>query len=175
MRGFDARGFRAASGGELPTTFDVKEFVPKSYRKATKVMARDIEIAVGGAATAIKDAGLITRGVDGVAHPRVAFGVMGGYMQPQGQLQVASRMEDHQQNPQAALDAPRWQVSEGLALALEPGFPEATVIELQRRGHAVKIATEKSVSFGRGQCIARLPNGFVAGSDSRGDGQAVVL
>ena len=118
---------------------------------------------------------LITRGVDGVAHPRVAFGVMGGYMQPQGQLQVASRMEDHQQNPQAALDAPRWQVSEGLALALEPGFPEATVIELQRRGHAVKIATEKSVSFGRGQCIARLPHGFVAGSDSRGDGQAVVL
>ena len=50
MRGFDARGFRAASGGELPATFDVKEFVPKSYRKATKVMARDIEIAVGGAA-----------------------------------------------------------------------------------------------------------------------------
>ena len=72
MRGFDARGFRAASGGELPTTFDVKEFVPKSYRKATKVMARDIEIAVGGAATAIKDAGLITRGVDPDVAPTIA-------------------------------------------------------------------------------------------------------
>ena len=72
MCGFDARGFRAASGGELPTTFDVKEFVPKSYRKATKVMARDIEIAVGGAATAIKDAGLITRGVDPDVAPTIA-------------------------------------------------------------------------------------------------------
>ncbi len=72
IRAFDARGFRAASGGELPSSFDVKEFVPKSYRKATKVMARDIEIAVGGAATAVKDAGLTTRGTDPDAPPTIA-------------------------------------------------------------------------------------------------------
>jgi 3-oxoacyl-[acyl-carrier-protein] synthase II len=64
IRAFDASGFRAASGAELPESFDVKEFVPKSYRKATKVMARDIEIAVGAALTAVKDAGLGTRGTD---------------------------------------------------------------------------------------------------------------
>ncbi len=64
IRVFDARGFRAASGAQLPDSFDVKEFVPKSYRKATKVMARDIEIAVVGAHCAVKDAGLITRGTD---------------------------------------------------------------------------------------------------------------
>ena len=49
IRAFDASGFIAAAGAELPESFDVKELVPKSYRKGTKVMARDIEIAVGGA------------------------------------------------------------------------------------------------------------------------------
>jgi 3-oxoacyl-[acyl-carrier-protein] synthase II len=64
IRAFDASGFAAASGAELPEGFDVKDLVPKSYRKATKVMARDIEIAVGGALTAVRDAGLVTRGTD---------------------------------------------------------------------------------------------------------------
>jgi len=64
IRAFDASGFRAAAGGELPASFDVKELVPKSYRKATKVMARDIEIAVGAALLAVRDAGLATRGTD---------------------------------------------------------------------------------------------------------------
>ena len=71
IRAFDARGFRAASGGELPESFDVKELVPKSYRKATKVMARDIEIAVGGALRAVTDAGLRTRGTDPDAQPTI--------------------------------------------------------------------------------------------------------
>ena len=64
IRAFDASGFLAASGAELPADFDVKDLVPKSYRKATKVMARDIEIAVGGALAAVRDAGLATRGTD---------------------------------------------------------------------------------------------------------------
>ncbi|MEY3027429.1 MAG: putative 3-oxoacyl-[acyl-carrier-protein] synthase [Planctomycetota bacterium] len=72
IRAFDARGFRAACGAELPESFDVRELVPKSYRKATKVMARDIEIAVGGALHAVTDAGLRTRGTDPDAAPTVA-------------------------------------------------------------------------------------------------------
>ncbi|MFM7051917.1 MAG: beta-ketoacyl-[acyl-carrier-protein] synthase family protein [Planctomycetota bacterium] len=71
IRAFDARGFRAASAGELPVGFDVKELVPKSYRKATKVMARDIEIAVAGAALAVADAGLVTRGTSPDAAPTI--------------------------------------------------------------------------------------------------------
>jgi gamma-glutamyltranspeptidase/glutathione hydrolase len=110
----------------------------------------------------------------GKARPHVAFGCMGGYMQPQGQLQIASRMEDHRANPQAALDAPRWQVSDGLKLDLEPGFPAETLTELARRGHAVKIAGEKSISFGRAQCIRRVADGYIAASDCRGDAQAAV-
>jgi gamma-glutamyltranspeptidase/glutathione hydrolase len=118
---------------------------------------------------------LVTRdAASGKARPHVAFGCMGGYMQPQGQLQIASRMEDHRANPQAALDAPRWQVSDGLTLDVEPGFPSETLTELARRGHAVKIAGEKSISFGRAQCIRRVADGYVAASDCRGDAQAVV-
>ena len=72
IRAFDARGFASASGGELPDSYDVKDLVPKSYRKATKVMARDIEIAVGGAVTAVADAGLRTRGTDPDNPPTIA-------------------------------------------------------------------------------------------------------
>ncbi|MEM7754735.1 MAG: beta-ketoacyl synthase N-terminal-like domain-containing protein [Planctomycetota bacterium] len=42
--------------------FDVRKVVPKGYRKATKVMARDIELAVNAAQLAAKDAGIVTRG-----------------------------------------------------------------------------------------------------------------
>jgi len=72
IRAFDARGFASASGGELPESYDVKDLVPKSYRKATKVMARDIEIAVRGALTAVRDAGLSTRGTDPDHAPTIA-------------------------------------------------------------------------------------------------------
>lgn len=57
---FDPAGFPCRLAGEVPD-YAVKDFVPKSYRKATKVMARDIELAVGAAKTAADDAGLVTR------------------------------------------------------------------------------------------------------------------
>jgi gamma-glutamyltranspeptidase/glutathione hydrolase len=117
---------------------------------------------------------LLRRDANGAARAHVAFGCMGGYMQPQGQLQIAGLIEDHRMNPQAALDAPRWQVSEGLVLDVEPGFPQATLDELAKRGHAVKVASEKSITFGRAQCIQRVEHGYIAASDSRGDAQAVV-
>jgi len=69
---FDASGFPCSIGAELPDDlFNVKKVVPKSYRKATKVMARDIELAVGGALAAIEDAGLTTKGTDPEAPPSI--------------------------------------------------------------------------------------------------------
>ena len=58
---FDASGFDCRFGGELHG-FKVNQYVPKSYRKATKVMARDIGLAIAGADSAARDAGLRTTG-----------------------------------------------------------------------------------------------------------------
>ncbi|MCA9284109.1 MAG: hypothetical protein KDA22_02750 [Phycisphaerales bacterium] len=78
IRRFDPSGFRCRIGGELPAeAFDVRSVVPKSYRKATKVMARDIELAVGAAAAAVADAGLATRGTDADAAPTIDPSRMG--------------------------------------------------------------------------------------------------
>src|SRR4051812_24172910 len=57
---FDASGFACQIGGEIPA-YKIGDYVPKSYRKATKVMARDIELAVIAADDAMKDAGLKTK------------------------------------------------------------------------------------------------------------------
>ncbi|NNF43745.1 MAG: hypothetical protein HKN62_12020 [Phycisphaerales bacterium] len=58
---------------ELPAeTFRVRDVVPKSYRKNTKVMCRDVELAVGAAAAAIADAGLVTKGIDASVEPTIA-------------------------------------------------------------------------------------------------------
>jgi gamma-glutamyltranspeptidase / glutathione hydrolase len=100
-----------------------------------------------------------------------AFGVMGGAMQAQGHLQVVTRMFAHGQNPQAALDAPRWRVMDGLDVLIEPGFPEATLADLRLRGHVLKGGP--SGEFGGGQVILRSDDGYIAGSDWRKDGAAV--
>ncbi len=58
---FDPSGFDCQIAAEV-RDFKVNSFVPKSYRKAIKVMARDIELAVAAADLAARDAGLITKG-----------------------------------------------------------------------------------------------------------------
>jgi len=56
----DPSGFASRLGGEV-RGFAAKDYVPKGYRKAVKVMARDIELAVGAAKVAVDDAGIVTR------------------------------------------------------------------------------------------------------------------
>jgi 3-oxoacyl-[acyl-carrier-protein] synthase II len=61
-RSFDFGGFPTPFVAQVPEGgFDVKNVVPKSYRKATKVMSRDIELAVGAAFEAVREAGLLTK------------------------------------------------------------------------------------------------------------------
>ena len=97
------------------------------------------------------------------------FGVMGGYMQPQGHVQVVMNYVDFHLDPQQALDAPRWQWMRDGRVTVETRFDPELARSLQRRGHAVSYDLE-TASFGRGQMIVRLPNGvLVGGTESRTD------
>ncbi len=101
------------------------------------------------------------------------FGVMGGFMQPQGHLQVVVNEVDYGLNPQAALDAPRWQWLRGNEVAVEQAVPAQVLAGLAARGHQLELR-HAGGSFGKGQIIRRLPNGvYVAGSEPRADGCAV--
>ncbi len=113
--------------------------------------------------------GFVTRGGDAVA----SFGVMGGDMQPQGHLQMMVRLCDYRQNPQAAVDAPRWRICPDASIMVEPEMPSATVTALRQLGHDVRVAEPGAIEFGSAQMIHRLADGYVAASESRRDGQAV--
>jgi len=99
------------------------------------------------------------------------FGVMGGFMQPQGHLQVLMNLIDFDLNPQAALDAPRWQWTEGKKIKVESDFPKHIAQALQRKGHEVSLSLD-SGSFGRGQIIFRDHETGVlkGGTEKRTDG-----
>ncbi|TAK42950.1 MAG: gamma-glutamyltransferase family protein [Betaproteobacteria bacterium] len=112
--------------------------------------------------------GFVTR--DG--QPVMSFGVMGGSMQPQGHAQVMVRIADYGQNPQAACDAPRFRVVQGIEVSVEGGFPAASLAELQRRGHKI-VTVDDYNQFGSAQLIWKLDGGYFAASDPRRDGQAV--
>ena len=98
------------------------------------------------------------------------FGVMGAYMQPQGHVQVIMNTVDWLLNPQAALDAPRWQWIEGKEIWLESSVAPQLVAELKRRGHRVRVL-EDDTTFGRGEIIWRDTSGVLAGAtEPRADG-----
>jgi len=99
-----------------------------------------------------------------------AFGVMGGYMQPQGHVQVISNLVDYEMPLQRALDEPRWRYRESGELALEPHFDDAAAAKLVRKDHDVR--TLSPVMFGGAQ-IARNRKGVLsAATEPRKDGNA---
>ncbi|KAK6530368.1 hypothetical protein TWF694_003724 [Orbilia ellipsospora] len=112
------------------------------------------------------------------------YGVMGGFMQPQGHVQVLLNMLSFGFNPQMALDSPRICIggmSFNNTILVEDGIPESTVEQLRKMGHT-GIKHVKGFGreiFGRGQIIrVHYDEGrrvYSAGSDMRGDGQAVPL
>lgn len=131
------------------------------------------------------------------------YGVMGGFMQPQGHVQVLLNMTVFGLNEQEALDAPRICLIPGTpseneesniggtpggptttpetVAAIEEGIPEETIKGLEALGHKVTVVKggERSL-FGRGQVIrwnayTEDDDGLIysAGSDCRGDGAAI--
>ncbi len=106
-----------------------------------------------------------------------SFGVMGGFMQPQGHFQVISAMVDDELNPQEALNRPRWMIQNGDpggALLIEEGMSFKTMADLAERGHRIQPqAGLGRGAFGRGQIIRREAETGVmhGGSEPRADGQ----
>ncbi|HAG83900.1 MAG TPA: gamma-glutamyltransferase, partial [Cyanobacteria bacterium UBA12227] len=104
--------------------------------------------------------------------PLGSFGVMGGHMQPQGHLQVVVNLTDYGMNPQAALDAPRWQFLSGNQVLLEHTVPRHVALALAEWGHDIQISADGR-EFGRGQIILRDRGVLIAASEPRADGLAL--
>jgi gamma-glutamyltranspeptidase/glutathione hydrolase len=107
------------------------------------------------------------------SEPVMGFGVMGGYMQAQGHLQMVLRRVDHGQNPQAMIDAPRWRVDNGMVVSMEEAMPSASLEALRRLGHSIVVADRFDTDFGRAQIILKTEGGYIGASEWRTDGQAV--
>jgi gamma-glutamyltranspeptidase/glutathione hydrolase len=113
---------------------------------------------------------------------------MGGFMQPQGHLQVFINMLHFNMNVQQALDAPRFCIGPNVPngtdenveseVFFEDGISEDVLDKLKSFGHHVKlIKGPDRAMFGRGQIIVKIPNEenrliWAAGSDPRADGHA---
>jgi gamma-glutamyltranspeptidase / glutathione hydrolase len=103
-----------------------------------------------------------------------SFGVMGGFMQPQGHLQVGVNLVDFGMDPQTALDAPRFNWLAEREVALEAAVDDSVRASLARRGHEL-VAKGTPVHYGGGQVIVRNPatGVLIGGSEPRNDGAAV--
>jgi gamma-glutamyltranspeptidase / glutathione hydrolase len=116
--------------------------------------------------------------------PWMAFGVMGGAMQPQGHVQVLINQIDFGMNVQEAGDAVRWQhlgsseptgerMTTGGYVELESGMPYESVRALVQRGHVIRAGTPTG-GFGGYQAIRwdRQNRVYIGASEGRKDGQA---
>jgi len=110
--------------------------------------------------------GFVTKG----GEPFMAFGVMGGSMQPQGHVQLLLNILAFGMDPQEAVDAPRFRSYERARLALEPPISEEGREALEAMGH--RLMDETGVAFGGAQLVMRLQKGWAAASDPRKDGMA---
>lgn len=98
------------------------------------------------------------------------FGVMGGFIQPQGHVQMVMNTVDFGLNPQASLDAPRWEWAAAKQVNIERSMPEHLYHGLARLGHDVTWSNNR-LAFGRGQIIWRDAVGVLCGgTEPRTDG-----
>ncbi len=103
-----------------------------------------------------------------------SFGVMGGFMQPQGHLQVGLNLVEWGLDPQTALDAPRFNWLQGLEFGLETAVSPIVRAELEQLGHQL-LPPDAPLHYGGGQVIVRDPASgvLIGGSEPRNDGTAV--
>ncbi|MBW2121539.1 MAG: gamma-glutamyltransferase [Deltaproteobacteria bacterium] len=107
----------------------------------------------------------------GDGRPELAFGVMGGHMQPQGHVQILNDLYVFGLGVQEACDEPRF-FHDGTELHLESSIPYRTRQKLLARGHRIREAVDV---FGGFQGVWLEPSGgvLIGGSDPRKDGCAI--
>jgi gamma-glutamyltranspeptidase/glutathione hydrolase len=108
---------------------------------------------------------------------RIAFGIMGGWNQSQAHVQFVANIVDFKMNIQAAIEAPRFtkRTFEGCDVQMEGRIQGHARLELEAKGHAIKVLGAFSPEVGGGQAVLR---DFAAGvnygaSDPRKDGAAL--
>jgi gamma-glutamyltranspeptidase/glutathione hydrolase len=157
----DGLGFMLQNRGEL---FALEDGHPNVYAPGK----RPFQTIIPGFATRCNE-------------PWLAFGVMGGGMQPQGQAQIISNMVDHGLSLQEAGDSPRWnhegsteptgEAQKGVGtLRLETGVPAAARAQLATLGWQFG---DSDGSFGGYQAVERWPGRYAAATEMRKDGVAL--
>jgi gamma-glutamyltranspeptidase/glutathione hydrolase len=108
----------------------------------------------------------------------IGFGIMGGPNQPLAHAQFVSNIVDYGMNTQAALENPRFTVSEkgGCNIVIESRVNAEVRGKLASMGHLLQVDREYSTSMGRGQAVLHDSNtGMNYGaSDARADGSAEI-
>lgn len=99
--------------------------------------------------------------------PWLSFGCVGGFMQPQGHLQILHNIIDRGMDVQAAIDAPRFRYYDGERIALEEGIDRKTRSDLRNVGHDVVMGDGH---YGGAQAIMVEGGELYGGSDKRKDG-----
>lgn len=114
---------------------------------------------------------------DGAFH--ACLGVVGGAMQPQGQVQLITRLAAWGEPLQAAIDAPRWRLEGDRALALETGTAPQVAAALRAAGYEEPQGLGElggRSDFGGAQVVLRDSAGrLIGGSDKRKDGMALAV
>ncbi len=103
--------------------------------------------------------------------PWMAFGLMGGSMQPQGHVQMLINIMVFGMDIQQSIDAARFRHMNAMRVALESPIGPEVRAALEAMGH--ELIDESGVAFGGAQGVIKLERGWAAGSDPRKDGMAV--
>jgi gamma-glutamyltranspeptidase / glutathione hydrolase len=108
--------------------------------------------------------------------PWLVFGTMGGDGQAQTHLQLLVRIVNDGEDPQSAIDAPRWRVSAAdWTVTAESRLGGSAIDDLRRRGQSVTVVGKYDSRMGHAHAIEVRPDGYAAGTDPRTEGSAMGL
>jgi gamma-glutamyltranspeptidase/glutathione hydrolase len=108
--------------------------------------------------------------------PWLVFGTMGGDSQGQIHVQLLVHMIDDGNDPQDALDAPRWRIDpSSWTLRAERTFPSEWFDAMRARGHDPQRTRRDDAGLGHAHAIERTAGGYAVATEPRAEGAALGL